>query len=61
MATTQSMFRDWKGFQKEIQRMFGDINEVKTTEDHLLQLKQTSSALTHYCCGLKSHVRMELA
>ncbi|OBT81091.1 hypothetical protein VE02_10363, partial [Pseudogymnoascus sp. 03VT05] len=36
MATTQSMFRDWKGFRKEIRRMFGDIDKVKTAEDHLL-------------------------
>ncbi|OBT81094.1 hypothetical protein VE02_10353 [Pseudogymnoascus sp. 03VT05] len=61
MATTQSMFGDWKGFRKEIRRMFGDINKVKTAKDHLLRLKQTSSALTYYRRGLKSHVRIELA
>ncbi|OBT70718.1 hypothetical protein VF21_10640 [Pseudogymnoascus sp. 05NY08] len=37
----------WKGFWKEIRRMFGDIDEVKTAEDHLLRLKQTGSTLTY--------------
>lgn len=47
MVTTQSMFGNWKGFRREIRRMFGDIDEVKTAEDHLLRLKQTGSALTY--------------
>lgn len=47
MITTKNMFRSWKGFKKEIRRMFGDIDEVKTAEDHLYNLKQTGSALTY--------------
>ncbi|KFY06005.1 hypothetical protein V491_08908 [Pseudogymnoascus sp. VKM F-3775] len=35
------------GFKKEIRRIFGDIDEVKTAEDHLYQLKQTGSVLTY--------------
>ncbi|ELR09840.1 hypothetical protein GMDG_08706, partial [Pseudogymnoascus destructans 20631-21] len=47
MATTQGMFGGWKGFCKEIRRMFGDIDEIKTAEDHLYALKQTGSTLTY--------------
>ena len=47
MATTQSMFGTWRGFKKEIRRMFGDIDEVKTAEDHLYGLRQVGSALTY--------------
>ena len=47
MVTTQTMFGTWKGFKKEIRRMFGDIDEIKTAEDHLYGLKQTGSALTY--------------
>ncbi|KFZ18780.1 hypothetical protein V501_01001 [Pseudogymnoascus sp. VKM F-4519 (FW-2642)] len=39
--------KSWKGFKKEIRRMFGDIDEVKTAEDRLYSLKQTGSALTY--------------
>ncbi|KFY28681.1 hypothetical protein V491_00344, partial [Pseudogymnoascus sp. VKM F-3775] len=56
------------GFKKEIRRMFGDIDKVKTVEDHLYQLKQTGSVLTyatefqsHFRQGLKSYIRFELA
>jgi len=47
MATTQSMFSTWKGFKKEIHRLFSDINEIKTVEDRLYELQQTGSALTY--------------
>ncbi|OAF61103.1 hypothetical protein VC83_02707 [Pseudogymnoascus destructans] len=36
-----------KGFKKEIRSMFSNIDEVKTAEDHMYGLKQTSSALTY--------------
>jgi hypothetical protein len=47
MAITKRMFGNWNGFKQEIRRMFGDIDEVKTAEDHLYSLKQTGSALTY--------------
>ncbi|OBT91356.1 hypothetical protein VE01_10685 [Pseudogymnoascus verrucosus] len=47
MAATQTMFGSWKGFCKEIRRMFGDIDEIKTAVDHLFALKQTGSTLTY--------------
>lgn len=47
MATTRSMFGTWAGFKHEIRRMFGDIDEVKTAENHLYGLRQTSSAVSY--------------
>ncbi|KFY69493.1 hypothetical protein V496_00199 [Pseudogymnoascus sp. VKM F-4515 (FW-2607)] len=47
MVATQTMFSTWKGFKKEIRRMFSDIDEIKTAEDHLHVLKQTGSALAY--------------
>jgi len=47
MATTQSMFSTWKGFKKEIRRMFSDIDKIKTIEDRLYKLRQMGSALTY--------------
>ena len=41
------MFGTWQGFKKEIRRMFGDIDEIKTAEDHLYGLRQVGSALTY--------------
>ena len=41
------MFGTWQGFKKEIRRMFSDIDEIKTAEDHLYELRQVGSALTY--------------
>lgn len=47
MATTRAMFGTWKGFEREIRRMFGDIDEIKTAENHLYGLRQTSSTIAY--------------
>lgn len=47
MATTRAIFSSKEGFAKEIRRMFGDIDEAKTAENHLYGLRQTGSVINY--------------
>jgi hypothetical protein len=47
MATTQDIFGSFEGFRKEIKRVFGDIDAVKTAERRMFALKQTGSAINY--------------
>ncbi len=47
MAATQNMMGSFNGFKKEIRRMFGDIDEVKTATNLLYNVKQTGSVINY--------------
>ena len=47
MYATREILGSWKGFKKEIRRMFGDIDEKKTAETKLYGLRQTSSVTAY--------------
>lgn len=41
---TQSIFRSYAQFEKQLKAMFGNPDEVRTAERHLMQLRQRGSA-----------------
>jgi hypothetical protein len=47
MATTMVIFGSFEGFRREIRRVFGDIDVVRTAERKLLALRQTGSAINY--------------
>jgi hypothetical protein len=47
MATTVDIFGSFEGFQREIRRVFGDIDVVRTAERRLFGIKQTGSAINY--------------
>ena len=44
---TLTIFRTWAGFKQRISRVFGDIDQERTSERFILALKQRGSTATY--------------
>jgi len=55
LQKTKDIFQTWKGFKGEISGVFGDLDEERTAERHLDNLKQRGSA-TAYTAEFQQHM-----